>query len=216
MLPLFARQRTEIAPGGVHQPDWLDLEQQISLIEACRQWATGPAPMRHTRLANGAVMSVQTVCLGWHWLPYRYTRTAEDVDGAPVKPLPTWFADLARRALLDAYGDADVAAAYAPDVARVNFYDAAAKLGLHQDKDERSDAPVVSLSLGDTCVFRLGNTVDRGKPYTDVNLLSGDLFVFGGPSRFAYHGVPRVYPGTADPRLGLTGRLNITTRVTGL
>ena len=87
---------------------------------------------------------------------------------------------------------------------------------LHQDKDERSDAPVVSLSLGDTCVFRLGNTVDRGKPYTDVNLLSGDLLVFGGPSRFAYHGVPRMYPGTADPRLGLTGRLNITTRVTGL
>ena len=216
MLPLFARQRTEIAPGAVHQPDWLDLEQQISLIEACRQWATGPAPMRHTRLANGAVMSVQTVCLGWHWLPYRYTRTAEDVDGAPVKPLPTWLADLARRALLDAYGDADLAAGYAPDVALVNFYDAAAKLGLHQDKDERSDAPVMSLSLGDTCVFRLGNTVDRGKPYTDINLLSGDLFVFGGPSRFAYHGVPRVYPGTADPRLGLTGRLNITTRVTGL
>jgi DNA oxidative demethylase len=215
MLP-FARQRTEIAPGAVHLPDWLDLEQQISLIQACRQWRRAPAPMRHTRLANGAVMSVQTVCLGWHWLPYRYTRTAEDVDGAPVKPLPTWLADLARRALLDAYGDADLAADYAPDVALVNFYDAAAKLGLHQDKDERSDAPVVSLSLGDTCVFRLGNTVDRGKPYTDVNLLSGDLFVIGGPSRFAYHGVLRVYPGTADPRLGLTGRLNITTRVTGL
>jgi len=216
MLPLFARQRTEIAPGAVHQPDWLDLEQQISLIEACRQWATGPAPMRHTRLANGAVMSVQTVCLGWHWLPYRYSRTAEDVDGAPVKPFPAWLADLARRALFDAYGDPDLAASYAPDVALVNFYDAAATLGMHQDKDEHSDAPVVSLSLGDTCVFRLGNTVDRGKPYTDVNLLSGDLFVFGGPSRFAYHGVPRVYPGTADPRLGLTGRLNITTRVTGL
>jgi hypothetical protein len=62
MLPLFARKRTEIAPGAVHLPDWLDLEQQISLIEACRQWATGPAPMCHTRLANGAVTSVQTVC----------------------------------------------------------------------------------------------------------------------------------------------------------
>jgi len=215
MLP-FARQRTEIAPGAVHLPDWLDVEQQISLIQACRQWATGPAPMRHTRLANGAVMSVQTVCLGWHWLPYRYSRTAEDVDGAPVKPFPAWLVDLARRALLDAYGDADLAASYSPDVALVNFYDATARLGMHQDKDERSDAPVVSLSLGDTCVFRLGNTVDRGKPYTDIDLLSGDLFVFGGPSRFAYHGVPRVYPRTADPGLGLTGRLNITTRVTGL
>jgi alkylated DNA repair protein (DNA oxidative demethylase) len=49
-----------------------------------------------------------------------------------------------------------------------------------------------------------------------VELMSGDLFVFGGASRFAFHGVPKVYPGTADPALGLTGRLNITTRVTGL
>jgi DNA oxidative demethylase len=216
MLPLFARHRGEIAPGAVHLPDWLSLEQQLSLIEACRQWAAGPAPMRHTRLANGAVMSVQTVCLGWHWLPYRYSRTAEDVDGAPVKPFPEWLADLTRKAVLDAYGDAELAAGYAPDTALVNFYDGTAKLGMHQDKDERSDAPVVSLSLGDTCVFRFGNTADRGKPYTDIDLVSGDLFVFGGRSRFAYHGVPRVYPATADPRLGLNGRLNITTRVTGL
>lgn len=75
---------------------------------------------------------------------------------------------------------------------------------------------MVSLSLGDTCVFRLGNTEDRGRPYTDVELASGDLFVFGGPSRFAYHGVPRVHAGTADPALGLAGRLNITLRETGL
>jgi DNA oxidative demethylase len=89
-------------------------------------------------------------------------------------------------------------------------------MGQHQDKDERSTAPVVSLSLGDTCVFRFGNTESRGKPYTDVELQSGDLFVFGGPSRFAYHGVPRTLAGTADPALGLTGRLNITLRVSGL
>ena len=98
----------------------------------------------------------------------------------------------------------------------MNFYEVTAKLGMHQDKDKRSDAPVVSLSLGDTCSFRFGNTADRGKPYTDIDLVSGDLFVFGGPSRFAYHRVPRGYPAIADPRIGLTGRLNITTRVTGL
>jgi alkylated DNA repair protein (DNA oxidative demethylase) len=90
-------------------------------------------------------------------------------------------------------------------------------MGMHQDKDERSDAPVVSLSIGDTCLFRFGNTDTRGKPYTDVELLSGDLFVFGGPSRFAYHGVPKIRPGSADPAAGLTGgRLNITLRETGL
>jgi alkylated DNA repair protein (DNA oxidative demethylase) len=85
----------------------------------------------------------------------------------------------------------------------MNFYDGSARLGMHKDKDERSDAPVVSLSLGDTCVFRFGNINNRNKPYTDIELVSGDLFVFGGASRFAFHGVLRVYPGTADRSLGL-------------
>jgi DNA oxidative demethylase len=74
-----------------------------------------------------------------------------------------------------------------------------------------------ALFLGDTCVFRFGNTARRGRPYNDVELASGDLFVFGGPSRFAYHGVPKVYPGTADPATGMSsGRQNITLRETGL
>jgi alkylated DNA repair protein (DNA oxidative demethylase) len=88
---------------------------------------------------------------------------------------------------------------------------------MHQDKDEQADFPVVSLSVGDDCLFRFGNTENRAKPYTDIRLRSGDLFVFGGPARFAYHGVPRIYPGTADPDCGLAGgRLNLTMRVTGL
>src|SRR5262249_21170113 len=143
-----------------------------------------------------------------------YSRFADDVDGAPVKPFPNWLGDLSRGAVREAYGA--VPEIYAPDAALVNFYDASARLGMHQDKEERSDAPVVSLSIGDTCVFRFGNSLNRGKPYTDVELMSGDLFVFGGLSRFAFHGVPKVYAGTADPSLGLQGRLNITIRVTGL
>jgi alkylated DNA repair protein (DNA oxidative demethylase) len=173
--------------------------------------------MRATRLPSGAVMSVQTACLGWHWLPYRYSRTADDIDGAPVPPVPHWVADLGRRAVSDAYGDDQAAAGYEPDAVLINFYSAEARLGMHQDKDERAHAPVVSLSLGDACLFRFGNTANRSRPYTDLVLRSGDLFVFGGPSRFAFHGVPRVYPGTADPALGLAeGRLNLTMRVTGL
>ncbi len=91
-------------------------------------------------------------------------------------------------------------------------------MGLHQDKDERSPAPVVSLSIGDTCRFRFGNPpVTRSQPYQDLDLASGDLFVFGGPARLAYHGVPKVYPGTAPAGCGLeSGRINITLRVTGL
>jgi DNA oxidative demethylase len=91
-------------------------------------------------------------------------------------------------------------------------------MGLHADREERSPAPVVSFSLGDTCVFRFGNTETRGRPWTDVMLESGDLFVFGGPSRLAYHGVPRTLPGTGPgDGIGLpSGRLNITLRESGL
>ncbi|MBC3987285.1 alpha-ketoglutarate-dependent dioxygenase AlkB [Streptomyces sp. AC536] len=217
MNALLPRPRATLAPGAVHVPDWLSVAEQRALVDACRRWAVGPVPMRHTRLPRGGAMSVQTVCLGWHWRPYAYTRTADDVNGQRVAALPTWLVECGRRAVADAYEDPSAAADYTPDTALINFYDAAARMGMHQDKDERSSAPVVSLSIGDACVFRFGNTETRTRPYTDVELCSGDLFVFGGPSRFAYHGVPRVRPGTADPATGLSGgRLNITLRVTGL
>jgi DNA oxidative demethylase len=90
-------------------------------------------------------------------------------------------------------------------------------MGMHADREERSPAPVVSVSLGSSCVFRFGNTENRGRPYTDVPLKSGDLFVFGGPARLAYHGVPRTLPGTGPGGIGLpSGRLNITLRESGL
>ncbi|MFF9912312.1 alpha-ketoglutarate-dependent dioxygenase AlkB family protein [Streptomyces sp. NPDC013457] len=208
MDALFPRERAEIAPGAVHVPGWLPPERQRELVAACREWGRGPVPYRHTVLPGGGVMSVRSLCLGRRWVPYRYLETV-DLE------LPDWLGSLGRRAVAEAYGDDG---GFAPDTALVNFYDAGAgaKMGLHQDKEERSGAPVVSLSLGDRCVFRFGNTETRGKPYTDVELSSGDLFVFGGPSRLAYHGVPKVLPGTADPDLGLTGRLNITLRETGL
>jgi alkylated DNA repair protein (DNA oxidative demethylase) len=214
---LIPRPRTEVAPGAVHVPGWLSLERQRELVVACREWARPPAGMRATKMPTGSTMSVQTVCLGWHWLPYRYTRSAEDVDGAPVKPFPGWLAELGRSAVGDAYGDPDAARRYRPDVALINFYDDSARMGMHADKDERSLAPVVSLSLGSSCVFRFGNTSTRNRPWTDVQLESGDLFVFGGPARLAYHGVPRTLPDTGDPDTGLpSGRLNITLRESGL
>ncbi|RJL23064.1 alpha-ketoglutarate-dependent dioxygenase AlkB [Bailinhaonella thermotolerans] len=246
MDSLLPRERVEVAPGAVLVPGWLDPDRQHELLAACRAWARPPAGLRRTRLPGGGVMSVRTVCLGWHWQDYRYSRT---VDGVPVKPFPAWLADLGRAAVLAAYspggagagrtaepgqgangadsggaagpgsGDGEGGAAagrYRPDIALVNFYDDNARMGLHQDKDERSPAPVVSLSLGDTGLFRFGNTESRRRPWTDIPLESGDLFVFGGPSRLAYHGVTRVLPGTAPVWLGLRGRLNITLRESGL
>ncbi|MBX9360082.1 alpha-ketoglutarate-dependent dioxygenase AlkB [Streptomyces sp. WAC04114] len=209
---LFPRARTQVAPGAVHLPDWLDAEHQSALLDACRDWARPPAGLRTVRTPGGGTMTARQVCLGWHWYPYAYARTVTDGDGTPVKPFPRWLGDLGRRAVRDTLGGPP------PDydIALINFYDADARMGMHRDSDEKSDAPVVSLSLGDTCVFRFGNTETRTRPYTDVELRSGDLFVFGGPSRLAYHGVPRVRAGTAPPGLGLTGRLNITLRVSGL
>ncbi|WP_030147117.1 MULTISPECIES: alpha-ketoglutarate-dependent dioxygenase AlkB family protein [unclassified Streptomyces] len=209
---LFPRERTEVAPRAVHVPGWLDARHQRELLEACREWARPPAGLRTVRTPGGGTMTARQVCLGWHWYPYAYARTVVDGDGAPVKPFPGWLGELGSRAVLDALGER--VAAY--DIALINFYDGDARMGMHRDSDEKSDAPVVSLSLGDTCVFRFGNTETRARPYTDVELCSGDLFVFGGPSRLAYHGVPRVHAGTAPPGLGLTGRLNITLRVSGL
>ncbi|MGJ5803944.1 alpha-ketoglutarate-dependent dioxygenase AlkB family protein [Streptomyces europaeiscabiei] len=235
---LFPRGRAEIVPGAVHVPDWLDAEQQGRLLDACRDWARPPAGLRTVRTPGGGTMTARQVCLGRHWAPvrrcpncgravrdnpgcpgrhrypYAYARTVVDGDGTPVKPFPGWLGELGRRAVADALGAAEATAAY--DIALINFYDADARMGMHRDSDEDADAPVVSLSLGDTCVFRFGNTETRTRPYTDVELRSGDLFVFGGAARQAYHGVPRVYGGTAPAGLGLTGRLNVTLRVSGL
>ncbi|WP_055700367.1 MULTISPECIES: alpha-ketoglutarate-dependent dioxygenase AlkB [Streptomyces] len=209
---LFPRSRSALGPGAAHLPDWLPPEEQRQLLEACRAWARPPAGLRLVRTPGGGAMTARQFGLGWHWYPYGYARSAVDGDGAPVKPMPSWLADLGRTAARAA--GHEVEDAY--DIALVNFYDADARMGMHRDSDEKSDAPVVSLSLGDTCVFRFGTTESRAKPYTDIELRSGDLVVFGGPSRLAYHGVPRVLPGTAPPGLGLTGRLNITLRVSGL
>jgi alkylated DNA repair protein (DNA oxidative demethylase) len=211
-----SRHRVEVAPRAVHLPGWLSVAQQQRLVASCEQWAVGPVPMRSPKVRSGYLMSVKTVSLGWHWQPYRYTRVASDVNGQEVAPFPKWLSDIARAVAGEAYGP-DAATAYWPDAALINFYDDVAKMGMHQDKDELVNDPVVSLSVGDSCTFRFGNVNNRNRPYRDVVLASGDAFVFAGPSRLAFHGVTKVHPGTARAECGLAhGRINITMRVTGL
>ncbi len=227
MTGLFVREPEIVAPGAVLVPGWLDPEAQRTLAEACRLWGVEAGGFRSPRLPTGGVMSVQIACLGWHWYPYRYSRSVDDGDGRPVPPFPDWLGDLSRRAVNDACAvDARIAdgvggvggeQGFEPDVALVNWYGPGARMGMHVDRDEPSPAPVVSFSVGDSCTFRFGTPVGRGRPWTDVPLESGDLFVFGGPSRLAYHGVPRVLPGTGDPGMGVgPGRFNITVRQSGL
>jgi len=216
-VDVVARPRRVLAPGAVHVPDWLDLDRQRMLVRACREWATEGPGIRAAALPNGARMTVKAVCLGWHWYPYRYSRTRDDQDGSPVTPFPDWLGDLGRAALAAAYDDPERARGYRPDIALINHYDGHARMGLHRDSDESAPDPVVSFSIGAPCVFRLGNTENRGRPWTDVALHSGDLLVFGDESRLAYHGVPKLLPAVDVPDTGLAaGRLNITLRVSGL
>jgi DNA oxidative demethylase len=208
--------RREVLPGVIHILRWLDDTAQAALVADFRAWAQPPAGLRHPRVPTGHLMSVQSVCLGWHWSPYAYSRTADDTDGAPVKPLPDHVVRMGSDAVAAAYGPG-AGAAYRPDAAIVNLYPPGAKLGLHQDGEEPAAAPVVTISIGDTCTFRLAGIDRRTGPFVDVELRSGDLLVFGGANRRIYHGVPKVLDGTGPQGLGLPpGRLSITVRETGL
>ncbi len=225
---LFEPPPVRIVPGAVHLPGWLDAEGQRDLVNRCRDWIAAAGGVRAPRMPRGGVMSVQIACLGWHWYPYRYSRTVDDHDGRPVAPFPEELGELSRQAVAGASafdksltdessGGGGSAGSYRPDVALINWYGPGSRMGMHADRDEKSPAPVVSLSLGDSCLFRFGTETDRGRPWTDVLLESGDLFVFGGPARLCFHGVPKVLPGTSDPALGLAGgRFNITVRQSGL
>ena len=168
LSPDLGRERREIAPGAVHLPSWLDEERQRDLAELFERYAQVPVPMRAPAV-RGNLMSVRMVCLGWHWQPYRYSRVANDVNGEPVAAIPEWLCELGAEAVTDAYGN-DAGSTYRPDVALINYYDDEARMGMHQDKDEGVNEPVVSLSVGDTGRFRFGNVENRAKPYRDLDL----------------------------------------------
>jgi len=206
-------------PGVVVLPAWLTPDLRVELVRRCRAWADESGGAQPPRMRNGTPMSVAMVGLGWHWYPYRYSRTRDDRDGGRALPFPPWLGALAARALADARGlEPSVATApFEPDVALVNWYGPEARMGMHADSDEVVDAPVVSFSVGATAVFRFGHAAGRGRPWVDLPLESGDVVVFGGPARRAYHGVPKLVRGTSDPAVGdLSGRLNVTVRQTGL
>ena len=104
-----------------------------------------------------------------------------------------------------------IASAPPPDCCLLNLYRAGAKMGLHQDRDEKDvTAPVVGISLGDDTLFRIGGTARGGKTQS-VRLASGDVILFGGPARLAYHGIDRIMPGSSRLVVG-GGRLSLTLR----
>jgi alkylated DNA repair protein (DNA oxidative demethylase) len=132
---------------------------------------------------------------------YRY-QPEHPQTGAPWPPMPATLLGLWRE-LADFSLD--------PDACLINYYDANAKMGAHQDVDEQDfDAPILSVSLGDSCRFRFGGET-RGGSTQALALESGDVLVFGGPARKMFHGVDRVLKGTST-LLNPPGRINLTLR----
>jgi alkylated DNA repair protein (DNA oxidative demethylase) len=188
-------------------PQALDRAAQAALLASLRRIIAEAPLFTPTMPRSGKPMSVRmTNCGPLGWLTdqergYRYQPT-HPVTGRPWPPMPQMLLDLWDKV-------ADYPAP--PEACLVNYYAADAKMGLHQDKDEEDfSAPVLSVSLGDTGVFRVGG-ISRKDPTTRYELQSGDVIVLGGEDRLAFHGIDRILPGTSD-LLQEGGRFNLTLR----
>lgn len=196
-----------LAPGAA-------LLRGLALIEAAAllqaiEAVLQQAPLRHMVTPGGFTMSVaMSNCgaLGWVSDPTGYRYTALDpISGQPWPQMPACSLDLAQRAAAQA-GYAN----FQPDACLINHYVPGAKLSLHQDKDEQDlSAPIVSLSLGLPAVFLFGTPSRQDRPQR-YRLVHGDVVVWGGPSRLAFHGVAPL----AEGEHALLGRrrINLTFR----
>jgi alkylated DNA repair protein (DNA oxidative demethylase) len=197
-----------VFPKGIrHIPGFLDLARQEALVEAIRG-VVAEAPLYTPVMPkSGLPMSVRmTNCgtLGWvtdQAHGYRYQPT-HPLTGQPWPAIPPM--------LIDIWNETS-GTAIQPEACLVNYYGPEAKMGLHQDRDEKElAAPVVSISLGDACLFRVGG-VRREERTVSFRLESGDVVIIGGESRLAFHGVDKIYPGTSA-LLKREGRINLTLR----
>jgi len=199
-----------LAPGAVLLRGFAR-EGDVALLEAV-QAVVAQAPLRQMQTPGGSTMSVATTncgALGWVSDSQGYRYTAHDPHtGQPWPAMPPILMELAQSAaVLAGFSN------FVPDACLINQYVPGARMSLHQDRDERDlRAPIVSLSLGLPAVFLFGtpHRKDRAQHY---RLVHGDVVVWGGPSRLAYHGVMPL----ADGEHGLLGRrrINLTFRRTG-
>ncbi len=194
------------APGVAYYPRYLDRAAQQALRDAICA-ILEKAPLYRARMPRtGKPFSVRmSNCgpLGWvsDEAGYRYQPNHPET-GLPWPSIP--------QSLLAAWADL-APDAPPPEACLINFYDANARMGLHQDRDEQAlSAPVVSLSLGDPALFRIGG-LTRNAPTRSLRLESGDALTFGGPSRLIFHGVGRIFPG-GSTLLPSGGRINLTLR----
>ena len=198
---------TTIQDGVCHWPGLLDGSAQQSLLESVRNGIVTAPLFTPVMPRTGKKMSVRMTnfgSLGWvtdKQNGYRYQKTHPET-GTPWPDIPDMLQELwssvTKFPLL-------------PQACLVNFYDDSARMGMHQDRDEENlEAPVLSISLGIDCLFRVGGNSRRGKTHS-FRLRSGDVMMLAGNSRLAYHGVDRIYPDTSS-LLKDGGRLNLTLR----
>lgn len=193
--------------GFQYLPELFAREEQGALVEELRQ-VLHKAPFFVPAMPKtGKAFSVRmSNCGKLGWVSdkdgYRY-QDRHPVTGKAWPEIP--------QRLLKLWQDVAGEGAPAPEACLINFYDASARLGLHQDRDEETfEAPVVSLSLGDTAVFRVGGLTRKG-PTTSLRLQSGDVVAFGGEARLIYHGIDRILAGSST-LLKNGGRINLTLR----
>lgn len=192
--------------GGivVHQ-EHLSGPDQAELVEQVRR-VVRSAPLYRPETRTGRKMSVRMTSAGtFGWISdrsgYRYDR--HHPDGQDWPPIPPIALDIWRSVS---------GVARDPQSCLINFYDADAKMGMHQDRDEGDfDMPVVSISLGDEALFRVGGH-ERGGKTQSIWLKSGDVAVIGGAARLNFHGVDRIRSGSSS-LLPKGGRINLTMRV---
>lgn len=194
-----------VLPGFDLWPGWLDSKAQNDLTRLTLE-AFETAPPARYETAYGKAMSVAMTSfgpLGWtsDKTGYRYA-DRHPGTGRPWPAMPQGLLDLWAE-----LGDPETP----PDSALVNLYRGDARMGLHQDRDEADPRfPVLSISLGDTAVFRIGGT-SRKDPTRSLKLSSGDVCRLSGPARLAFHGVDRILAGSSGLVPG-GGRVNITLR----
>jgi alkylated DNA repair protein (DNA oxidative demethylase) len=186
-------------------PQRLDADAQARLVAEVLGLAA-QAPFHRPVTPGGRPMSVEMTALG----PLGWVTDASGYRYSPVHPVTGWPWPPIPAALLQLWSElAD--AGTTPDCCLVNLYRGNARMGLHQDRDEADFGfPVLSVSLGDTAVFRIGGT-RRGGPTRSLRLASGDVCVLAGEARLAFHGIDRVLAGSSRLVPG-GGRINLTLR----
>jgi alkylated DNA repair protein (DNA oxidative demethylase) len=191
--------------GATLYQRWLSPEAQAQLVEEVRE-VVAQAPLVRPVTPSGKAMSVRMTAAGrFGWITDRkgYRYEPRHPEGMAWPPIPETAMGV-WRALGDARRD--------PECCLVNFYEPEARMGMHQDSDEADYSwPVVSISLGDEALFRIGGT-SRGGRTESLWLRSGDALVLGGEARLAYHGVDRIRAGSST-LLRSPGRINLTMRV---